>query len=437
MRKWGFAYIIGISLVIAACGGCGTQQQGKGAVETVNVDDICEEDRALMLRNPLCNGRNLYENIYDADKEHWYWNQLTLDGEIVDHIAVEPMCKVQYATDKEIIYSRITGGYPDNESVFEFWSVPIQQTEAGDKVQWDERKKVSEKKKIHAERIWDAFFYADENFIAFCDDGYDFNVIDRQTGKYLNPKGYSDLTKPGVANNDDEGIYCVAGNNIFLSTKYEGLYRYELGSDTMEQIDAKYHGAYSLVTYPEKNMVLYQRCGVGDECDGESNHGDVTWFVYDYETGEKKVYITDEQWKKAYEDAGVLDKYYQYREEEIEEWNKEYGGTEYEVTEVTFNPTGEFYLYGHKIYSVNDGFVFSIDLEEDIVNPQYEKEFSECLWALDYPWYNPIKFSKRKAHLELKEPMGEVDEDGYPSKWEITEGYFDLVGKNMQRPEHM
>lgn len=433
MRKRGIAYILGVSLLIIACGGCGTQPREKEAetVKTVVVDGICEEDRMQLSREALCNDSNRYVNPDDteedlgSEKENGSWEQDTLDGKTVDKIVVEPDCHMEYVTNEEIIYSKIVDGYTDCCMFpYEIWSVPIQKTKTEDKVQWEKRKRLLE---IETYTGGFQYFYADEDYVIFILD-MDFNVYDRQAKKFITPKGAADLTKPGPPNNDDEGIYCLAGNNIFLSTKYDGLYRYEIGSDSMEQIDAKQHGAYSFITYPEKNMVLYQRCGVGDECDGE-NHGDVTWFVYNYATGEKKVFITDEQWKKVYEDAGVLDRYYQRMEEEREEWNQEYGGTEDEWTEVTFTPTGEFYLYGHKIYSVNDGFVFSIDLEGDAVNPQYEEEFSECLRALDYPWYSPIKFSERKAHLELEEPIGEMDEEGDYSEWKITEGYYDLVEK--------
>lgn len=383
--------------------GCGLQNTAGDHAETVSGSAVSRETDSVdvqtdISRSPLCNDSNYYEEGMD-DNENYYWAQMTLDGTRVDTISVEPAMNMQYVTNEEIIYSKQVGEEKFREgkgygTPMEIWSVPLQKTDAGDRLQW------KEKTRILKTYVWDIRrpFYADENYIAYM-DCYDFCVYDRQAEKFLSLKG-NDLGKKGTPNSDPEGINCIAGKNIFFICKYEGLYHYAVGADSVECVDEKAHGSYSFITISKKNLLIYQRCGTGQECDGENKHGDMTWYVYNYITREKKQFITKEQWQQAYEDAGV-----------------------------TFDSVGEFFLTNDTIYSIKDGFVFSIDIQGDQTKLKYEKEFSDALLSLGYDESNVTKLKNGKVYFKHSEPTGKKSKDGHPVEWISTKGYFDLAKK--------
>ncbi|MCH5264528.1 MAG: hypothetical protein J1F02_01410 [Lachnospiraceae bacterium] len=424
--------VMGLIFVLAGCGLQNTagESTGTSSGSAVSGEAASVEFPSEMLRSPLCNDSNYYEEEMD-DNEKYYWNQMALDGTRVDAISVEPATQLQYVTNEEIIYSKQVGeekfragkGYG---TPMEIWSVPLQKTDTGDKLQWEK------KTRILKTYVWDIRrpFYADENYIAYM-DCYDFCVYDRQAEKFLSLKG-NDLGKKGTPNSDPEGINCIAGKNIFFICKYEGLYHYAVGADSVECVDEKAHGSYSFITIPKKSLLIYQRCGTGQECDGENNHGDKTWYVYDYTTGEKKQFITKEQWQQAYEEAGVMEEYYKRAEEEERQWNEWWGDSEGDSEkdiEVAFEPVGEFFLEGDTIYSIKNGFAFSIDMQGDQTELKYEEDLSNAMFSLGYDEWDVTKVQNGKIYFKHKEPTGKKDEEGYPEEWICTKGYYDLAKK--------
>lgn len=411
MRRWGL-----LLLLVSLCTGCGIQNEAgdttnptasSGSAGTVSVH-IAEASE----RNPLCNGNNYYESVYDEKTDDWTICQMNMDGTTRQEFPMKEYGELAYVREDELFY--LTQN--DRLGASEMWRVPIQHLDSGDTPQFEKAKKLLTEESdtmIHSDCV-----YADDQYIMYITDNYDLRAYDRRAGKQLPIQDVAD--KKGFASNPESARESMIGDTVFIHCKYNGLYSYTLGDKKLKQINKRTHGAYSVLVCPEQNLVLYVDC---KNCDSE-NHGDVVLCIYDCETGEKKEFMTGEQWKQAYQSAGVWEEY-QNRWCEEEKECMEYMEREDEQgkepkPEDAPLPEPAYFIDGTRLYSIEEGIVLSLDLAGDRT-PHYEKDLSDCLRTLKYDFYDITKIDQGVCYFENEEEVEDEEDDIY--------GYYDLTEK--------
>lgn len=406
MRRWGL-----LLLLVSLCTGCGIQNEAgdttnptasSGSAGTVSVH-IAEASE----RNPLCNGNNYYESVYDEKTDDWTICQMNMNGTTRQEFPMKEYGELAYVREDELFYLTQNDGMEKAE----VWCVPIQHTDSGDTPQFKKAKKLLTEKLLYTS-IFENDFYADDSYLIYITTNYELRVYDRKAEKFLPIQDVDD--KKGLVNNIDSIRDFMIGDTVFIHCKYNGLYSYTLGDKKLKQINKRTHGAYSVLVCPEQNLVLYVDC---KNCDGE-NHGDVVLCIYDCETGEKKEFMTGEQWKQAYQSAGVWEEYQKRWCEEEKEYMEE-------VQEKGKPPKPEdaplpepaYFIDGTRLYSIEEGIVLSLDLAGDRT-PHYEKDLSDCLRTLKYDFYDIAKIDQGVCYFENEE---EDEDDIY--------GYYDLAEK--------
>lgn len=408
MRRWGL-----LLLLVSLCTGCGIQNEAgdttnptasSGSAGTVSVH-IAEASE----RNPLCNGNNYYESVYDEKTDDWTICQMNMDGTTRREFPMKEYGELAYVREDELFYLKQN----DRLGASEMWRVPIQHLDSGDTPQFEKAKKLLTEESdtmIHSDCV-----YADDQYIMYITDNYDLRAYDRRAGKQLPIQDVAD--KKGFASNPESARESMIGDTVFIHCKYNGLYSYTLGDKKLKQINKRTHGAYSVLVCPEQNLVLYVDC---KNCDGE-NHGDVVLCIYDCETGEKKEFMTGEQWKQAYQSAGVWEEYQKHwceEEKEYMEWQEE-RGKEPKPEDAPL-PEPAYFIDGTCLYSIEEGIVLSLDLAGDRT-PHYEKDLSDCLRTLKYDFYDISKIDQGVCYFEHEEEEEEEEDDIY--------GYYDLTEK--------
>lgn len=400
---------LGVFLLLAALyTGCGIQNgagdmtnpaASSGSAGTVSVH-VAEASE----RNPLCNGKNYYESVYDEKTGDWTICQMNMDGTTRQEF--KQYGQLAYVREDELFYLKQN----DRLEASEMWRVPIQHSDSGDTPQFEKAKKLFTEKSdtmIHSDRV-----YADDQYIMYITDVYDLRVYDRKAGKRLPIQDVVD--KKGPANDYGTIRDSMIGDTFFIGCKYSGLYSYTLGDKKLKRINKRTHGAYQVLVCPEQNLVLYENC---KDCDGE-NHGDIVLCSYDCKTGEKKEFLTSEQWKQAYQNTGVWEEYQKSWCEEVKE-NMELRGEKGKPPkpEDASLPAPFYFIDGTRLYSIDVGIVLSLDLAGDRTL-HYEKDLSDCLRTHKYHFYDIVKIDQGVCYFDY-------------SKEDNTHiyGYYDLAVK--------
>lgn len=357
----------------AASGRYNTSEEGKAAA-----DDIVQENLMYSKRSPYRNAGGYYEYTENG------CIQRKPDGTFVREISFGEsgtfLCSV---TDSELFFVK-PGNSDDEEYAEELWSMPIEKTEDGDRPSEEDAQFILKDETVS----WGGYFYANEDYIVYIVP-YDFKVYDRKTGKYLKLKGEPE-DKKCKPNNAVYMNDCVCGNNIIFQCKYDGLYRYELGSDKIVPIDKRTHGAYFAVVYEKGNQIIYERCDVCEEHDKGAEDRQISWYLYDCGTGERQELVTEAELKKLYKENGL-------KEPEVM-WGE------------------ARYMDGDLLYFLDEDCGFSIDMSGDRT-PHYEKEFSDWLKKSKYDYWDIQEIEDGKCFIT------EEDED---EQEEYVVGYYDM-----------
>ena len=404
---------VGVFLLLAAlCTGCGIQNQagdatnpaaasgGAGKV-SVHIPEASE-------RNPLCNGNNYYESVYDEEDDDWTICQMNMDGTTRQEFPMKEYGELAYVRKDELFYLTQNGGLEASQ----LWCVPIRHTDSGDTPQFEKAKRLLTEEANTG--IQNDCVYANERYILYITDVYGLRVYDRKAGKRLPIQDVDD--KKGAANDQGSLQDSMVGDTVFIHCKYNGLYSYTLGDKKLKQINKRTHGAYSVLVCPEQNLVLYQNCR---GCDGK-NHGELVLCSYDCKTGEKKEFLTGEHWKQAYQNVGVWEEYQRCwceTEKEYMKLNEEQG--KLPRPEDAPCPEPSYFIDGTRLYAMESGgIVLSLDLAGNRV-PRYEKGLSDCLRAHDYEYYDVVKIDQSVCYFDYEEE--ETEKHIY--------GYYDLEAK--------
>lgn len=416
MRRWGL-----LLLLVSLCTGCGIQNEAgdmtnptasSGSAGTVSVH-IAEASE----RNPLCNGTNYYESVYDEKTDAWMICQMNMDGTTRQEFPMKEYGELVYVREDELFY--LTQNDFAEEKT-EVWCVPIQHTKSGDMPQCKKARKLLTEEPDTP--IFLEEFYADDSYLLYITRNYELRVYDRKAEKFLPIQDVAD--KKGLSNNIDSIRDFMIGDTFFIHCKYNGLFSYTLGDKKLKQINKTTHGAYSVLVCPEQNLVLYQDC---KDCDGK-NHDDLVLCSYDCKTGEKKEFMTGEQWKQAYQSTGVWEEYQKRWCEEEKEYMEE-------VQEKGKPPKPEdaplpepaYFIDGTRLYAMESGgIVLSLDLAGDLT-PRREKDLSDCLRALKYDYYDIAKIDQGVCYFEHEEYDGDDEEEDEDETY--IYGYYDLAEK--------
>lgn len=351
-----------------------TSEEGKA-----DADDIVQENLTCSKRSPYRNAGGYYEKTENG------CIQRKPDGTFVREISFGEsgtfLCSV---TDSELFFVKL-GNSDDGEYVEELWSMPIEETENGDRPSEKDARFILKDETVS----WGSYFYANEDYIVYIVP-YDFKVYDRKAEKYLKLKG-EPQDKKCPPNNAVYMSDCVCGNNIIFQCKHDGLYRYELGSDKIVPIDKRTHGAYSAVVYEKGNQIIYERCDACEEHDKGAEDHQVSWYLYDCGTGERQKLVTEAEWKKLYKENGL-------KESEV-------------LWGLARCMDGEDLLY-----FLDDNCGVSLDMSGDRT-PHYEKEFSEWLKKSKYDYWDIKDIEDGKCFI-----TEEDDEEGE----EYVVGYYDM-----------
>lgn len=390
MRKKGVSFILLSMVMIMNMCGCGNDAGSFGS-KTASGGAVAEKDTseraskeaipeniAYSKKSPYLNTRNYYEDMENGCK------QMKFDGTLVREIpfAGKGASSLLSVTDSEIFYIK-PGTYATGEYEEELWSIPIEKTADGDRPLAEKAKFILKDESVG----WAGYFYADENYIVHIVP-YEFKVFDRKAGKYIKLKG-EPVDKKSPPNNVDYFSDCVCGNNILFQCKHVGLYMYTLGSDKIVSVDKRTHGAYAAVAYDRENQIIYERCDACEEFDKNPKYEhQVSLYTYDCETGEKQKLVSEDVWKKVYEENGIKD---------------------------AKSSWGEMYLDGDTLYSAGGDSAFSFDLSGDRT-PHYEEKFSEWLKKSKYHWYDVREIENGKCYFTDRDD----DEEEYIA------GYYDL-----------
>lgn len=377
----------------------------------VNVSGSAVEDTknsgqfSINKKSPFCNDSNYYEEDYsDSDTPI---RQMKLDGTFVRTILKGKYASLIYVTNDELFYSWYKNDEDGNGEIMELFRVPIRKTENGDELIEEEAEFV-----LEAEGSFQIAFYADENYIVYITNYYDFRVFDRKAGKHIKLKG-NPSDKKGMANSCAYIADSMCGDHIIFTCKYSGLYMYTLGSDQVVLVDDKVHGAYSSVAYDngDGGQIIYERCETRKSVDDEKEEEhELAFYVYDCKTGDKKKFMTRDEWRSVYAENGILEEAKQYWKED---WDN---GT-----------AGELFIDGDTLYIVEGYFVFRFELK-DGKGPYFEKDMSEWMRKQDYGEWDILGFDNGKCYLENE---GDDDDEDSP----VIEIVYDVQSKTYVEKE--
>lgn len=363
-NRWNILALAGLcfltAILAAGCGGEYLSQSGnrKNASGSAVSGDAIKGGKDLYesiycSKDPMCNDRNYYK-CTDTVIE-----QRTLKGRLLQTIPFGKYGVPIYVTEDEIFC--ITPTDPEtNREKTQLWSIPIEKRPERDVLHTEQASFILEDETVG----WGGYFYADADQIIYIDP-YDFKVFDRRTGKYIKLKN-NPKDKKGMPNDITYMEDCMCDGYILFQCKYDGLYVYELGSDRLTLVDEMAHGAYISTGYGKKHQIIYERCDTcqpGKDAREAPDHT-AALYTYDCLTGKKQLFMKDEQWKEAYKKSGIYEDNMEYLDGYDFSWKS-------------------FFIDGNMFYLVDQGIVFSIDLEGG-KTPHYERQLTEWLRKTGY-----------------------------------------------------
>lgn len=358
----------------------GSAAMGGSAGKNEAAEKTVVENINCALKSPYRNSSNYYEDAKNGCR------QRKLDGAFVRNISFgkKGAPSLVFVTENEIFYVKRIPSDNGGRGEEELWSMPIEKTEKGDRPAEKDAKYI-----LKDEIVGWAYFYANEDYVVYIMP-YDFKVFDRKAGKYLKLQG-EPLDKKCPPNNVEYIADCVCGDHVFFQCKHDGLYMYTLGEDKIIPIDRRTHGSYSAVSDDKRNQIIYERCDRCEEFDKNEEGHQVSWYLYDCGTGEKKKLVTEDVIQTVCQKNGLKD---------LGIW-------------------GVMFIDGDMLYSICDGYGFSFDLSSRDREPHYEKKFSDWLKKSKYNYYDVREIENGKCYFE------EYDEDRDDGEYYIT-GYYDL-----------
>lgn len=395
------------------CTGCGIQNQARDAADAVagsgSAVRASVHIQEASIRSDLCNGKNYYESVYGKNYyENWTICQMEMDGTKRQEFPMKENGALAFVTEDELFYTTFVVDYEKTQ----VWCAPLRHTESGDVPQFEKAKKLlTEEKDVSVHSC----FYANDQYVMYITSCYELRIFDRIKGEFLKIKDVSD--KKSRADNNSSMKDSKIGDTFYFGCKYSGIYSYTLGDKKLKQINKRTHGAYQGIVCPEQNLLLYEDC---KGCDGKT-HGEIVLCSYDCKTGEKKEFMTGQQWKKIYQD---MDMWRVYQERWCEE-AKEYSDEKINPEDAPL-PNPKIYVDGKNVYAIGEcGFAFLLDLTGD-QKPHYEKELSEFLHSRKYDYWDIKKIDQGVCYFEHEEYKETEDEEEV--LWDkIIYGYYDMA----------
>ncbi len=398
-RKWNLLALAGLCfLTTILAAGCGGEYQSQsGNQRTASGSAVSGEaikggkdpsDTIYCSKDTMCNDRNYYKWTETGIE------QRTLEGELLQTISLGKYGIPIYVTN-DVIFSIIYTNQNTNREKVQLWSIPIEKKPEGDVPHPEHASFILEDETVG----WGSYFYADADQIVYINP-YDFKVFDRRKGNYIKLKNNPE-DKKGMPNRMTYIKDCICDGYILFQCKYDGLYVYEFGSDQVTRVDEMAHGGYISAGYGEKHQIIYEKCETCQPGKEVADHT-ATLYIYDCLTGERQLFMKDEQWKETYEKAVLYEDNMEYLDGNDFSWKS-------------------FFIDDTIFYLVDEEhkFVFSIDLEGD-QTPHYERQLSEWLQKTEY---EVITFDHGRCYT-----LYENDSDNGEEDVSIS-GYYDL-GKN-------
>lgn len=384
------------AILAAGCGGEYLSQSGnhKNASSSAVSGDAIKSGKdpyesIYCSKDPMCNDRNYYKC---TDK---VIEQRTLKGRLLQTIPFGKYGVPIYVTEDEIFCITLTDPETNREKT-QLWSIPIEKSPERDVLHTEQASFILEDETVG----WGDYFYADTDQIVYINP-YDFKVFDRRTGKYIKLKN-NPKDQKGMPNDITYMEDCMCDGYILFQCKYDGLYVYELGSDRLTLVDEMAHGAYISTGYGKKHQIIYEHCDTcqpGKDARKAPDHT-AALYIYDCLTGEKQLFMKDEQWKEAYKKSGIYEDNMEYLDGYDFSWKS-------------------FFIDGNMFYLVDQdledqGIVFSIDLEGG-KKPHYERQLTEWLRKTGY---EVTTFDHGRCYT-----LYENDSD---EEYSSISGYYDL-----------
>ncbi len=208
--------------------------------------------------------------------------------------------------NREVFYSIIREDEEKQE--IQLWCIPIERKDGGERLLVDQAELVL----TDTEEEF-ASVYADEDTIVYVGsrvhDYYSYNEYDRKTKKYRKVDTNSDRVYALPLNGDSVDLRNLNTAGILLTQYQEdddgqfagsGLYYHELGSETVTKVCDGY--LTGIVYVASRNKIFYSNLYKSEEEMYDPSCYDI--YVYDCRTGENRVFIKGEEWRKIVVDSG-------------------------------------------------------------------------------------------------------------------------------------
>ncbi len=366
------------------------------------------EDDAVFATEREADAGQKIQPIKDGDSKYSYCNdymiyietengieQRGLDGAYIRTIALKEGTLL-YVNNEELIIQR----YPGSYATAVLYTIPISREGDGEMPQVWKMEKIT---KVGADDedlyAFNGCLYADERYLAYITCNHEFTVYDRSDKKFIKIKNAPETGHSiGGSMLDNK-----CGDCIIFKTKpvKEGKKRnvygfsiYRLGEDRVEIIDENCYTAAPVLYYREGNKIFY---GVQQSYD--------IW-VYDAETGKKRVFIRGNDIKKAYKENKI----------NFSGEDGTYFG-------------GSIFTYGGRLYLMAEEAVFSCSPEDNSPVLQYEEKMTETLKENGVADYDIITIAEGKCLARYyEEGEGDAEEEDWEEEEDEPElyGYYDM-----------
>ncbi len=288
--------------------GTGTASLVSGQAVSGDSVDALAQGESMGERYDVCNDRNLYVEGWRKGKATIEQRMLT--GELVETYPLDDASmSMVYVNNDEILLEN----WRDSEKM-KLFSIPIHHGADRDTLLPEKMREVLTYRYKDESSFGLGNLYADKDYVVLISTDHDFQVYDRQRNKFIKIENETSASA-GFFNDTLFTSGARVGKCFVYVTKPDanekyGLHIYQLGQNTVKNVDDRCVRAAAGTTWPAGGKVLYD---APERADTEGwmmgSDDDNPWHIYTYDvnTGEREVFLSHREIEEFCEEAGLED----------------------------------------------------------------------------------------------------------------------------------